>query len=207
MIVMGNFIDGDGFELDSILYRNQNPNNMNLIKNMMDTIPSYLIDTTKGLYQKAIDRYNYYFSHEAEKRRQKALNASNTYLYDTSIRRLSTVEEVRNSSLTMQRWVMAEPTIRSLWVDQRVDGFSDTYQSDRTQIGENHYEYRMVMDGVVLEGDDDVISKHYIQSYNNGDRELTSMEKFDILSTWDLVKLAASKLDEDPTSIYEGKIG
>ena len=47
---------------------------------------------------------------------------------------------------------MAQPDIRSLYHKGHCDGYSDTYvDMEPGLVGEQHYDYRRVMDGVVEE--------------------------------------------------------
>jgi hypothetical protein len=107
----------------------------------------------------------------------------------------------------MQRWIMAEPTVRELYHDQRCDGFSDTYvDMEPGKVGEEHYDWRRVMSGVVRYDDDTVVAKFYMDDLREGDRELDSWEKISIVGSWEVLKIAVSQMNEDPTSVFGDKL-
>jgi hypothetical protein len=121
---------------------------------------------------------------------------------------LSTIEQLQTANPIMQRFIMAEPRLRQMYLNNEVEGYSDTHvnlHGDR--IGANHYDYRRVMDEVVIVTDDAMEYNHYYESLAEGDGELTLHEKVDILKTWNMVQQMLDVADEDPTSPFGNKLG
>jgi hypothetical protein len=119
------------------------------------------------------------------------------------IQALYDMAQFQTASLTMQRWVMAEETLRRKYLHQEVDGYSDSYKNlQGNAVGEAQYDWRRVMDGVGrLEGDDYIL-KRYQDYLPEGERELTSFEKLDVLDSWARVRHILEEGGEDPTSLY-----
>ena len=99
---------------------------------------------------------------------------------------------------------MANPVVRQTYHEQKCDGYSDTYIDNQpSAIKETHYDYRRVMDGVVVDKDNDGWSvKFYPDDLHDGDRELVHGEKVDILHSWDIIEMFMKAGDKDPTSQY-----
>lgn len=124
---------------------------------------------------------------------------------------LDTVSEVQSAKPVMQRYIMAMPEIRKLYHKQLCDGYSESYVDHEPDlIGEDHYDYRRVMNGIVQEyrdadGNDCWKAVMYPDDLAEGDRELDIDEKFMVLKSWDLVKLALGK-KKDPTDVFNGDL-
>lgn len=117
------------------------------------------------------------------------------------------VADFQTATPYMQRWVMAEPTVRQRYLDQTLDGYSETYQNMHGDtVGESHYDYRRVMSGVVVTNDPDSTHDYTIRHYSDmmhaGEEDLTTFQKVDILRTWDRVKDLLQEEGEDPTSTW-----
>lgn len=119
------------------------------------------------------------------------------------IQALFGIEELQTASVTMQRWIMAEETLRRKYLNQEVDGYSKTYENlQGSTVGEQQYDWRRVMDGVGILDGEDYILKRYQDIMLEGERDLTSFERMDILDTWARVRHYLEEGGEDPTSLY-----
>ncbi len=135
----------------------------------------------------------------------------NTLTHPNRITNLNTLEAVREAKPVMARYIMAMPEIRKLYHKQLCDGYSDIYvDSEPGLVGENHYDYRRVMNSIVTEtkdkhGEETWKATKYIEDLVEGDRELDFDEQVIVLDTWDIVK-AAIIAKADPTDIFGGKL-
>ena len=119
---------------------------------------------------------------------------------------MTDIAQIQNANLTMQRWIMAEPTIRNMYHQQRCEGFADSYVDMHPgDVGESHYDYRRVMDGLVVEQEDELVSVQYFDEVHDGD-ELDIDEQVAILRTWDSIKNAIHENKEDPTSPFNASL-
>jgi len=128
-----------------------------------------------------------------------------------SIQPLMTIAAVQGAKPVMQRYIMAMPEIRRLYHKQLCDGYSDSYvDHEPNAVGEAHYDYRRVMNGMVidLKRDDGTVtwcSVMYPDDLEEGDRELDIDEQSAILLSWDVAKAAIAR-KIDPTDVFNGKL-
>jgi predicted transcriptional regulator len=196
---------------DYLLFPDQNPNNQYFIQQQLTRFSDTLTDagkkfleTTKAIYEKINDS-NAVRAAKAAVRMAKGIFHPNSIIY------LDNLDYIRTAQPVMQRFIMAEPTIRQYYHEQKCDGFADTYVDIHPgQIGDQHYDYRRVMDAIIQdstdeEGNYEWVSKNYLEDLITGDRELHFEEKIDILKTWDVMKMFISQ-GEDPTNIFGGKL-
>lgn len=123
------------------------------------------------------------------------------------IQQFSKIAEFQHAPPVMQRWIMAEPTVRQLYLDQKVDGYSDTYTTTDHNVGMMHEDYQKVIDGVYREDENgDIVITEFYNLYEEDERPLDLMEQVDILNTWDMLKSYLAKGGDDPTSKYNASL-
>lgn len=128
----------------------------------------------------------------------------NTTWSPTEILMLKTIEEFRTANLVTQPYIMAHPGLRQRYFDQTVDGYSETYVNHHGDaIGENHYDYRRVMDGVVVVNDAEDPHDYVIRTYldegamfEGDEHRLTVYEQLNILGMWDRIPKLLEEADE-----------
>lgn len=121
---------------------------------------------------------------------------------------LLTLERLQTANPVMQRYIMAEPTLRRKYLNQEVDGYSESYVNHHGDaVGMDHYDWRRVMHGVVevdLEEETDFVFRHFLEDLH-GDTPLTVPMQVDILRTFDYLREYIEQEDAlDPTDV-EGK--
>lgn len=120
---------------------------------------------------------------------------------------LVTLESLQTANPYMQRWIMAQPELRQRYLYQEVEGYGESYTNHHGEaIGERHLDYRMVMDGVVTYDENQFGYTQYHNNLADGDRELTTFEKVDILRTWNVVQRYLDEGEDDPTSVVGAKL-
>lgn len=131
--------------------------------------------------------------------RNLVVKSDNSWQNNT-ISYLSTIEQVQCAPLVMQRYIMAQPELRQMYLNDAVTGYGDDYTNlHGNGIGASHYDWRRVMDGIGVFTDDGVRFTNYVEDTRD-DTELTLFEKVDILRTWNTVEAALSAAELDPTS-------
>lgn len=127
---------------------------------------------------------------------------------DHNITRLTTVPELQTAGLVNQRWIMANPTVRQVYLDGGISGYAGSYENfGGDAIGENHFDYRLVMDGIVTHDEKSYGFKTYYQAMPEGERELTIHEKADINASWNAIVGAVEAHEEDPTCPHGNMMG
>lgn len=206
---MINVITGVGNNaFDTLSYPTQNPANLQFIQTNLQNFSQTLNDVGRNFMESARQVYDQINNSEAAHLARVAIRAARGMFSSNHIAPLMTLDELQAAQPTMQRWIMADVTIRELFQKQRCSGYADTYVDVHPgEIGESHYDWRRVMDGVGVIPDDDQPSyfKFYMDELLEGDRTLQACEKNDILDTWDVVKLFVAG-GEDPTDPFGGKL-
>lgn len=127
----------------------------------------------------------------------KTDNAWNT----ANIHSCTSIEQLQTANPVMQRYIMAHVDLRNLYLNNSVEGYSESYVNHHgNNVGEKQYDWRRVMDGIVVVEDDHARFTHYIEEIPEGEKELTLFEKVDILRTWNAIDAALDEDELDPTS-------
>lgn len=176
--------------------------------NIVQTVGDYgsqFVDRVKGFF-------NQYNSGEAIRKTRAAL-AMAEGMHRKDIHYIGHLDGLQQAPVEMQRWIMANPTVRERYHLQRCNGYSDSYvDMEPDAIGENHYDYRKVMHGVVQmlpkdeSGETGWCVKWYLDEEKEGDRDLSFVERNDILNTWDNAAAIMIEGEDDPTSPYGGSL-
>ena len=123
------------------------------------------------------------------------------------IRELNDLGSLQYAPQTMMRWIMAEPTVRHLYHRQEVHGYGEQYLDREPDfVGEQHYDYRRVMDGIVQvtpEGEE--VVKFYIDDVAEGDW-LNITEKTAVTLTWAELRHQLELGRSDPTSPFNSAL-
>ena len=131
--------------------------------------------------------------------------------HPNTIMPLTSVEALQNAKPIMQRYVMSNGPIREMYHKQRLDGFSGDYADHHPGlVGDWHYDYRRVMNGVAQDyqkedGTEGWRVSMYPDDLEEGDRELEIDEQAIILDAW-MLATAAIKAGIDPTDVLNGKL-
>jgi len=185
---------------------------INFLENRLHQTSEYLHETGREFMARGMEVFNKYAGAEALRFAKAAIRAVQHAFDPNSVHFLGDIGAIQQAPLSMQRWIMAMPEVRTLYHQQRCDGYSDTYVDYHPgQIGSDHYDWRRVMSGVVMETPNNPDYEWECTTYMEGeeaedDVNLSLSEKVDILSTWDIVRNLLNSGKEDPTSIYCDKL-
>lgn len=200
-------IHGGANVWDALAYGEQNPNNVSYFRDQIQNFGNTLTEMGSNFFSNAEDLFNKFNGSKAIQVLRQATKAAQALFQPNIVKQLNTVDEFQNATMIMQRWVMANPVIRQTFQDQKCDGYSDTYVDIQPNtMRDNHYDYRRVMDGVVVETN--INDEHgwkvkfYPDDLHENDRELVHDEKVDILNSWDIIEMFMSAGGKDPTSQY-----
>ena len=199
---------GDTREFNNLLYGEKDPRTISYLANQFTAVSNVLTDAGASFMSNMKSIYDSFNGSEALRIARAARNkVASVFQYD-GICSLWELGKIQNASLTMQRWVMAEPSLRKMYFEQRVDGYSGTYvDANPDVIGREHYDYRRVMDGMLVVDDDgEEHITHYYDELLEGDRDLDITEKVDIRATWEIVADLLKYGKSDPTDVWDGKL-
>lgn len=186
---------------------------VNFISQMQQNTSAILNDAGQRFIETAKNTFKPLFNDNAI-RTAKALMRNVESLWQTNeIRPIREIGDFQVAPIAMQRWIMAEPTIRKLYHKQMCDGYSDTYVDvEPGAIGSDHYDYRRVMDGVVVEIDDEESEYDWkattwvVDDIYNGDDVLNFDDKTIILDAWEDLRSHLRARQSDPTSRWDNDL-
>lgn len=206
-----NVIEGNDDTFNHLCYGQKHPGTLQYLQNQFSNFQQTLSHAGQQFVSSAKEIFDQYNSSEALRAARLALNKVSNIFTPDNIRYLYQPQDLQTAQPTMQRWIMAEPTIRSLFHNQRCDGYSNSYVDVSPGIvGDLHYDYQRVMNGMVCtddaKPDEDFRITHYYDEIPDGDRELTIDEQVDILNTWDVVRAMIKRGKEDPTNSFGGNL-
>lgn len=210
---MAQIIDGGGFMFDALAYGQAHPGTQGFLARQFEQTTNVLTDAGAAFMAQARDMYERLSGSTAARMLRAAGRSIRNFWQVDEIRPLREIGELQVAPPSMQRWIMAEPTVRALFHKQRLDGYSDTYVDvDPQGIGEDHYDYRRVMDGILVVNEDpesegpEWTATSYLDELLPDDRDLSIEEQIDILQTWEFAKDAIRRNREDPTSRYNADL-
>ena len=180
------------------------------VNNQLQTGMQSLNQIGQQFLTAAVDTYKHLADGSLTMAARRVARHLSTLAHPNMIVELQDIDSIRRAQPIMQRYIMAQPDIRSIYHRQLCDGYSDTYVDTQPGlIGDDHYDYRRVMNGI-LQPDPEVKDGWRITEYFDdllpGDRELEADEQFSILNVWDRVQDAISR-KLDPTDIFGGDLG
>lgn len=205
-------------EFDALAFGEPHPNSVKFFQSQYQDIvqnaQNFVGDLGKRFVQTATNIYQNYVSPEALARVRNILHhvKINNDLVER-ITELIDIQQMQKANLTMQRWIMANPMVRSMYNEQKLDGYSDTYiDVEPNTCGLDNYDYRMATEGMLQitydekgEPDGTLIRQYFVETELRGnDRLLAIDEKADILSTWDAIEAILKLGKKDPTSVVNG---
>lgn len=194
--------------LDYILYGKNNSNILaNYIQNQLTQLPTIFNEFGKKIYDNLVTSYNFITDTLTQhnilnKIKQQGIQIENDY-----IEAYNSFLQLQNANYVMQRWIMSHPLVRQDFLQQNIDGYSDTYKNVfGNSTGEKDYNYRRVMNGAVqFDKEGDFFIQHYIDELYPGDRELNHFEKVSIRNVYDLIDWLYDTSEFDFTSKGENK--
>lgn len=112
---------------------------------------------------------------------------------------LTEIGEMQNATPMMQRIVMANPTIKSMYRRKAIEGWIDTYEDpNENAIEHTDQTYRQIMSGVVNEH-----GLAYTYHMTKEERhEFDENDKSDARITWAAFKAQLNRKGDDPTSTW-----
>lgn len=205
---MANVIIGDSGTFNAAAFGVQDWRAQEFLAQQYDSLSSQLTESGKAFFAGAKEVFEQLSGSQAMRLARAAARKVRSLWNCDEIQRILEIGVMQHAPPTMQRWIMAEPTVRKMYQEQRVDGYGETYQDmHKGDIGENHYDYRRVMNGIVVEDEHGNFTAPTFFDELLDEPELTIEEQVDILDTWTALKAFLRKGNEDPTSKWAADLG
>lgn len=186
---MGRVLNLSPSGCDMYLYGDKSNVLNNYLLQQMQTVQPAFNEFSQRVYNAIQNSYNFITDKLTQYGILNELQNKGLMALDNHFAILNSFEALQNANLTMQRWVMCHPDIRQLWLDQNVDGYSESYTPiyGKEGVKYNDSDYRRLMDGVVVDTPDSFKYSIFLDTMFNADRELTHYEKVQILHTHDAI--------------------
>lgn len=210
-------ITGGAEIFDALVYHEPHPGTMNYLQSQFDNMSAGMAGIGSGFMETARSAWDRFGNSDAFRRAKAAVRMVSHMWQRDEIKSIWEMASFQQAPLTMQRFLVANPNVRQMYNEQRVDGWSDTYVDMYPgKSGWQHYDYQLVADGFVQtkpimdeEGevvDNDFHVEFFFDEPVEGDRKLTLLEQHDIFACWDAMNALIADGGEDPTSVYANKL-
>lgn len=211
---MARLIQGDDLTFRALAYGEKHPGTLQFLSQQFENASHALQHVGQEFFNSAREMYEQFNGEHARRLIQAAARRVGTMWQSDSIQFLSSIGQLQHAPPTMIRWVMAEPTLREMYHAQQVDGYSDYYEDVApSDVGEQHYDYRRVMDGIVVLNEDaqdeepEWHADSYMEDLLPDDGDLSLAQQVDILDTWQAIVAHIRHGKDDPTSRYNAQLG
>lgn len=168
----------------------------------MQSVKEYGGKALDGFLERSKRVYEKYNGEEALAKTRAAIRSMKGMRNNNIIRYMDGLEDLRSTGICMQRYLMADPVIRRIFVLQRCDGYSASYKDVHPgDIGKSHYDYRRATNSIFIKTTDEQGNEVYehTQWFENlieGDRELDFEEKVIIQDAWQLQRMFAHAMTD-----------
>lgn len=193
--------------MDYALYGDKSHIVASYIQEQLAHMPAFASSYGQSIQSSIQDSYNYLTNSAIKHNIMQTLHQVNIDLGESVICELRTFEELQNANLTMQRWLMTDPFMRQLYLDQNIAGYDGTYINvSENRIGDRDYNYQLAMSGVPVELEDGSVRVRFYHAEDElleGDRKLNHHEKITIQRTWANARFIAQEMGFDFTSRSE----
>ena len=210
---MVNVIYGDDNTFDAIAYGVPHPGTVQYLTQRFEQAGSFLQGLGQAVGQRVTDMFQTFNSSEAIHLAQAALRKVSTLWDSDIIRPLASIAEFQHAQPQMIRWIMAEPTLRTMYHNQEVDGYSDYYvDAEPNRVGDQHYDWRRAMDGFAVINETDDLSQpewyadSFIEDLEPDDGDLSLIDQSFIQDTWVALRQHLAARKDDPTSRFNAQL-
>jgi hypothetical protein len=195
--------------MGSVLFGQPSQSTVNFFEQVKDRINQKAGVFKEEFIQTSNQIFDSVYSARALELTRAAINKAGALFDPDVIKHLNTLSEIQVAKPTMIRHIMANPFIRQKFIDGRCEGYGEAYiDFEPGKIGENHYDFRRVMDGVVRVDEEtgDAFYRLYCEELRPGDEQLSTGQQLDILKTWDSAEGFMRLAAKDPTSPWNSDL-
>lgn len=205
---MAQFYEGGANDFAGVIYGGYHQGTADFLRNA-PRIQSDVLGAAGKRFMEFSEKVMGSFDLDDAMRKMRAAGRQVAGMFQTNvIRELSTIGELQNPPSCMRHLIMACPEVRAMYLNQTIDGYSGQYtNSYGTDIGHEHYDYRRVMDGIVVEKEKEsgFVVSQYLEEVHEGD-ELYFDQQVEVLMTWSHIRAKLLEGRDDPTSRWNAAL-
>jgi len=206
---MPNFIQGGQAgvnSFDAVAFGIPTQANLSFLEDRLVNFSRSAAAAGEEFIKRGLEVFNRYGGSEAIRLAKAAVRTVQHAFDRDVVRPLDTIGAIQQAGPYMQRWIMACPGVRTMYHQQRCDGYSNSYVDYQPgSIGKDHHDWRLVNHGVVHEQPQDSefewVAVNYFDEAEN-DAHLSLREKVEIMDVWNFLNQVMKPGQEDPTSPY-----
>jgi hypothetical protein len=178
-------VQGDNNLFKGLVYGvDRNPGTMAYLQQQAQHFSGALTDFGQQFAQGVQALHDSFNSSEAMRIARAALRRFDAMFLPDKIMYLESLGNLQNAPIAMQRWIMAHDGTRKMYHEQRLDGYSATYQDMwPSQRNLDHVDWRMIHNGIMMETEDGHVMTHWLDDVQEGDVTLRFDQQCDILDT------------------------
>lgn len=199
---MALLIDGDAMSFRAALYGRPAETTVNFLQQQFNDPSRALNFANNSFFDRARTMFETNFNEEAMAKYDSVRRNLHTVWDMDDIRPLLTLDAMQQAKPVMQRWLMANPFLRNLHKQGRIEAFGDSYIDHKNQgVGEDHYDYQLARSGFATFNDEtEWEATTYAVELLEGDVEPTFLEKLAIDQTWAAAEIEMLFGSRDVTS-------
>ena len=108
--------------LDRVLYGDKSSVLSNYLYTQMQAIPVAFNEFSQRVYNGVLSSYNFVNDKLIQYGIMNQLSNNGVAIVDNYYNNITSYADVQNANLLMQRWIMANPNVRQLYLSQDIDG-------------------------------------------------------------------------------------
>lgn len=208
--------NGGEEDLSAVMYGVPSYNTMQYVDHLIENTQTRLSEHAINFREQFRETFDVVDIEKITRLASAAANMVGSIWTSDNIRTLTTIAQFQTAKFKMQRWVMANPTVRELYHDGQLDGYSKTYKDfEPGLVGNDHYDYRRVTEFNYFpqpgefneDGTPYVAAVSWDEDIYDPDNDvLTEAEKMDVYNSWNNINDLLDFGDSDPTSIYNASL-
>lgn len=211
---MAQVISGGNAAVHALLYGEVHPGTQRFFESQRGQGLRHLTETARSYVSEVANRFGYMAMEATQNAIRNVRRKASWAWHGDFIRPLRTLDDLQLAPPSMLRYIMAEPIARKMYHNQSLAGYDDDYiDLQPGKVGEDHHEYRQVMDGIVQvdETPDDDGNYHWhadqwLDETLEDESPLDFKDQLDIIETWGNLSRQISKRLKDPTSLNHASL-
>ena len=185
----------------------QHHGNEAYIRNSFSNIDQALVSADPTFYERVRNQIEQFYDPiQLNIARQELSGHGDIFLFDNFVH-YRTIEEIQSANRLMQDYIMAMSVVRELYQRQAIDGFSETYEENRSVSHEDMWQYWEMRDGV-LQFDNNTITQFEIyQDIPEDAVRMSPVEQAEMADLEDLITHYLKNNRLDVTNKFGGEVG